>query len=282
MTFFRADLHCHSTCSDGSETPQAIVHMAYEKGLKALSITDHDSIDAYDKALPEASKLGIEMISGVEFSSVHKGTSVHILGYGFELENQKIINFCKEHKERRIRRCMRILELLEKQNMPISQQELFQNSEGQSVPEKAKAYGRPHIAMLMIKKGYVSTIQEAFRKYLGEGCCCYTPAEGFSSEETIDLIHAVKGVAIIAHPHLIKDSRILLDLLKMPFDGIECYYGKFGPSVHERWVKIATRRQWLITGGSDFHGDIKPLLPLGSSWIDEDNFLKLKQKISHE
>lgn len=276
MTFFRADLHCHSTCSDGSETPEAIVRMAYEKGLKALSITDHDSIDAYETALPEAKKFGIEMISGVEFSSVHQDTSVHILGYGFELENPKIIDFCKTHKERRIRRCMRILELLSKENMPISHEELFHSGSGHG-----KAYGRPHIAMLMIQKGYVSSIPEAFKKYLGEGCSCYTSTEGFSSEETIDLIHTVKGVAVIAHPHLVKDSRILLGLLKMPFDGIECYYGRFAPSMHERWVKIAKRREWLVTGGSDFHGAIKPLLPLGSSWIDEENFLKLKQKISY-
>jgi len=274
MTFFKADLHCHSTCSDGSETPIAIVRTAYEKGLKALSITDHDSIDAYETALPEAKKLGIEMLTGVEFSSLHKGSSVHILGYGFDLKNQKIIDFCNEHKQRRVKRCLKILDLLAKKNMPISKDELFQAGESHE-----KAYGRPHVAMLMIQKGYVSSVQVAFKKYLGEGCPCYTPIDGFSSEETIDLIHAVKGVAIIAHPHLISDSRILLGLLKMPFDGIECYYGKFHPSKHERWVKIAKQRDWLVTGGSDFHGVIKPMLSLGSSWIDEENFLKLKQKI---
>lgn len=99
----------------------------------------------------------------------------------------------------------------------------------------------------------------------------------FSVEETLDIIHKANGLAIIAHPHLIDNSKVLIDLLSMDFDGIEGYYARFPPQAHERWVKIGKRKGWIITGGSDYHGDIKPHLPLGSSWVGEETFSVLRK-----
>ena len=132
--------------------------------------------------------------------------------------------------------------------------------------------GRPHIAQAMMKKGYVFSVEEAFKKYLAEGKPCYFKGHSFSVEETLQVIHDVHGLAIIAHPHLIERSSTVKRLLEMNFDGLEAYYAKFPPKQEQKWVKIAQFKKWLITGGSDFHGDIKPHIPLGCSWVNEEIF----------
>lgn len=272
MTPFRADLHCHSTCSDGSMTPEQLLHHASAKKLSGLSITDHDNIDAYQTAIPIAKELGIQIVSGVEFSSVLDDVSVHILGYGFSLNDLKLNAFCEKHRQRREERHKEILKKLTQKGLPLSEEELILSTCPTSDQGPKTMVGRPHIAKLMVKKGYVQNIKEAFQKYIGEGKPCYVQGSSFTVEETIEIIHAANGFALIAHPHLINDSKILLKLLRMNFDGIECYYSKFPPSVNERWLKIAKEKKWRISGGSDFHGDIKPLIPLGCSWVGEEHF----------
>jgi len=270
MIDFRADLHCHSTCSDGTFTPEKLVELAHQIGLKGLSITDHDSVEAYPEAQITAERLGIRLLSGVEFSAELLGTSVHILAYGFALRHPSISQLCARHRARRLERNQEILTLLRHNRMPIIEEELAEISGRGTV-------GRPHIALAMVKQGYVKTIREAFRKYLGEGRSCYAPGKAFSIQETLEVIHQAKGLAVIAHPHLIDNSRILKNLLKMPFDGIECYYGRFPLQVHQRWLEIALKKEWLISGGSDFHGEIKPDIALGCSWINEELFEKFFQ-----
>jgi predicted metal-dependent phosphoesterase TrpH len=266
MIEFRADLHCHTTCSDGTVTPEEIIKLAHQIGLKGLSITDHDTIEAYEKAFPLAEEYHLSLIPGIEMSSVHRHTSVHILAYSFPLNSPVIQRFCLTHQQQREERNQKILDLLTAHGMPLRLEDLPNH------PSSNRTIGRPHIALAMIKKGYVNSIQEAFLKYIGEGKPCYVLGRYFTAQETIDTIHQAKGLAIIAHPHLIGDSQILLDLLKMNFDGLEGYYGRFHLSEQERWVKIGMRRNWIITGGSDFHGTIKPHLPLGSSWVNQETF----------
>jgi predicted metal-dependent phosphoesterase TrpH len=271
MIEFRADLHCHTTCSDGTTTPEDIIKLAHTKGLSGLSITDHDTIEAYKTAMPAAKTYQIDLISGVEFSALHRETSVHILAYSFPLNSPLIEEFCLKHHQQREQRNHEILNLLTSYGMPLTQGEIHRD------PFSNQTIGRPHIALAMVKKGYVSSIQEAFNKYIGEDKPCYAMGHYFSVEDTIELIHQAKGLAVIAHPHLIDDSQILQDLIHMNFDGIEGYYGRFPSTDHERWIKIGQRRGWLITGGSDFHGDIKPNLPLGASWINEETFRILQK-----
>jgi len=278
---FRADLHCHTSYSDGSATPSELLNLAKASGLSGLSITDHDSIEAYKTAMPIAKELGIEMVSGVEFSTVHKYLSVHILAYSFGLNSPEIHAFCEKHHERRLKRNRDILKKLSQKGMPISEEEML-GCVRQAEPEMKPTIGRPHIAQAMMKKGFVTSIQEAFKKYLGEDKPCYAPGESFSTEETIEIIHRAGGLAIIAHPHLIDDPVILKQLIEMPFDGIECYYAKFPQEATKRWLKIAEKKQWLITGGSDFHGTIKPNVPLGASFVDKDNFNVLREHFSRQ
>ena len=124
--------------------------------------------------------------------------------------------------------------------------------------------GRPHIARLLLQKGYVSSIREAFNFYIGDLKSCYYRGPGFSIEETISLIHEAKGKAFIAHPHLMRSSSMIKNLLKLPFDGIECHYARMPPDQERKWVKMAKEKNLLMSGGSDFHGDGKPGVRLGT------------------
>ena len=216
---FRADLHCHTTCSDGTFSPEQLLHLAKEKELSGISITDHDTIEAYCTAPAIAKQLGIKLGSGVEFSSVFQNLSVHILGYDFDLDSPAIVKLCERHRLRRTERNKRILENLSRLGMPIFEQEFPAGKE--------HTIGRPHIAHLMIKKGYVATMREAFGLYIGDGKPCFDPGVGISSEETIKAIHQGGGKAFIAHPHLLEHARKIKHLLQLPFDGLECYYARF-------------------------------------------------------
>ncbi len=271
---FRADLHCHTTYSDGTISPQDIVQLACDIGLKGLSITDHDTIEAYQEAIPAAQAKHLPLISGVEFSAVHQQTNVHILAYSFPLSSPFIREFCQRHYQRREHRNRLMMERLASQGMPLSREDF---PEHLFTPDSHHPIGRPHIALAMLKKGYVHSIQQAFHDYIGEGKPCYAPGEPFSVEETLDIIHQAKGLAVIAHPHLIEKVGIIKDLISMNFDGIEGYYARFPRQAQERWIKIGARKGWIITGGSDFHGEIKPTLPLGSSWVSEETFHILQQ-----
>lgn len=264
MKLFRADLHCHSTCSDGSLSPEELLQLAKDQDLQGLSITDHDTITAYETARPLAEKLGIQLISGVELSTNVKGVSVHLLGYAFDLENPAIRELCNRHHTRRMDRFHKMVEKLEQEGMPVDADAIVEKC-GSSV-------GRPHIAQAMIDKGYVSSIKEAFNLHLGEGRPCYVPGSSFSAEEAIDTIHQAQGKAVIAHPHLIKRRSIVDYLINLDFDGIECYYARFAADQEKPWLKLAKKRDWLVTGGSDFHGDPKPHIPLGCSWAPEETF----------
>jgi len=269
MHDFRADLHCHFTCSDGTMSPSEIIQLACDLNLQGLSITDHDTFSAYQEAIPFAQSKNLPLISGLELSATHRETSVHILGYSFDLDSPVIEAFCQQHHKRRVIRYQKIIDLLHSQGMPLSLEDL-------SVVPSTHSLGRPHIAFAMVKKGYVKSIQKAFHEYLGEGKSCYVPGSTFSAEETIEVIHQAKGLAVIAHPHLIEKVGIVRDLLDMPFDGIEGYYARFPASAHARWIKIGAHKGWIITGGSDFHGSVKPDIKLGTIKIPFELVEKLR------
>lgn len=280
---FRADLHCHTTCSDGSMTPVQLVQKAIDSGLQGLSITDHDTVAAYKSALPLAEKLGLEMIPGVEFSAAWAAKTgfdnseehVHILAYAFDLHHPDLSTFCEKQSQRRLKRNRDILRKLREHGMPLEEEELLKLGNPEVDPSK-RVYARPHIAKLLIDKGYASSMMEVFHKWIGEGKCCYAPGENATVEDTLDLIHHIGGVAIIAHPHLIRKQKNLRRLLEMNFDGIEGYYALFPKDVQQKWVEIGTKKGWIVTGGSDFHGEAKPHIPLGCSWVNEETFRRLQ------
>ncbi len=261
------DLHCHSLYSDGTSTPKELVDLAIHSRFTALSITDHDTVFAFDEARSYAHANDIRLIPGVEISSDHCGDSVHVLGYAFK--SGALDEFCSFHRKRRVDRNKIILEKLEKRGMEVCEEEVKRLS------PSAITYGRPHIAQVLVEKGYVTDIGAAFKRYLGEGKLCFEKGERWTVEEAIEAVHRAKGKAVLAHPHLIKKGALVRSLLNLDFDGIEAYYASMAAAENGRWVEIAVRHKLFITGGSDFHGSVKPHSFFGSSWASEEtvNFL---------
>lgn len=267
---FRADLHCHTKYSDGTSSPEELLLLAKSIGLQGLSITDHDTTAAYRTAIPIAKKLGILLGTGVEFSCSFEGQSVHILAYDFILANPIIEMLCERQQFNRTQRNRVILEKLRDKKIFIDQGEL---------DSLRGVLGRPHIAQLMIKKGYVTSIQEAFTLYLGDNKSCFYRGELLQIEETMKFIHQAHAKVFLAHPHLLSRSIFVKNLFKLPFDGIECYYAKISSAQEKRWIKLAKSKGLLISGGSDYHGSIKSYLPLGCSWVDRDTFFSIFQNV---
>jgi predicted metal-dependent phosphoesterase TrpH len=253
-------------------TPAELLCHAKEIGLSGISITDHDTIEAYSQAPLIAKEFGLLLGTGVEFSCFFSGMSVHVLGYGFDLDSTPIHNLCVRHQQRRMLRNRTILERLSRLGMSISEEELLATS--------GRTVGRPHIAQLMVQKGYVSSIKGAFDRYIGDGKPCFDPGVGMTVDETIKIIHEGRGKAFLAHPHLLEHGNKIKELLKLPFDGIECYYAKFPLAQEARWIQAAEKRGWLMSGGSDFHGSIKDYIPLGCSWVGEETFHKIFQHLN--
>lgn len=267
------DLHCHSTYSDGTKTPQELVDLALNKGLIGLSITDHDTVDAYPAFLPYAKEKGLRVISGAEFSSNHHETPIHILGYSFQLNHPKINALSQFHKKRRVERNGEILQKLSKIGVQLTLDEI-----AEILPHMSHQIGRAHIAYALFKKGIIESPQEAFSKWIGEGKPCYAPSVTPSIEETIAILHEAGGFAVVAHPHLIKKKGVLRAILEFPFDGLEGRYALFQPYANQRFIDMAKHRNLFITGGSDFHGEIRSHNPLGASTTDEAVFQLLENR----
>lgn len=278
-TTFRADLHCHTNCSDGTDDPIALLHIAKKAGLKGLSVTDHDTIDAYTPLFfAEAQKLEIQILPGIEISSELNPYSIHILGYGIDLESIPLKAFLKEIQNRRNERNRSILKKLRQKNLPIEEEELMAFA---LTGQEKRTIGRPHIAALMVQKGFVRTPQEAFEHYLKEGASCYASGIKYTPLEAIQAIHEAKGKAVLAHPHFLKRGALVKQLLRMPLDGLECYYGNLSKGVEAPWVQIAKDKRILATGGSDYHGSLKPHISLGCSWVSEETFRALQGQSSN-
>jgi predicted metal-dependent phosphoesterase TrpH len=268
---FRADLHCHTSLSDGSDAPLELLAKARAAGLKGLSITDHDTIEAYtDLLFQEAKRQEIRLVTGVELSSELEGASLHILGYGFDLKSESLSQFLSAMRERRRTRNLSILERLSKLGMQVSEEELHKKGR--------TTIGRPHIAQVMVEKGFVGSTQEAFERYLKEGASCYTFGVKFHPQEAIDQIHRAQGKAVLAHPHFIKAGSFLRTVLSLPFDGIECHYAMLAPHQIFPWLEMAKKKGWIATGGSDYHGTFKPHINLGCSWVSESVLDQLESR----
>jgi len=255
------DLHTHSTCSDGSYAPEDLIDLAIAEGLQGISITDHDSVNAYPGVIISAKQKGIQILPGVEFSTHFNGKSVHILGYSFDFTHPAILDLCIRHEKRREDRNRKILDKLKQEGIIILEDDLRKTALG--------VIGRPHIAQLLVKGNYAKNIAHAFKIYLGDGKRCFVPGYSLSVDESIDAIHQAKGYAILAHPHLFNSRSFAKKLIEaFPFDGIESVYSLMTSSQNAFWIEYANKHHLLKTGGSDFHGAAKPDLKLGAAKVE--------------
>ncbi|MGB3212593.1 MAG: PHP domain-containing protein [Desulforhopalus sp.] len=250
------DLHTHSTSSDGTMSPADLVTYAYKKGLTAIAVTDHDTIAGVDEALATGDNLGIEVVPGIELSVKYFDYNVHLLGYLFDYQDKKLHDALGQLQTGRVERNRKIIAKLNGLGLAIQFKELREiGGAGQN--------GRPHIAKLMIEKGFVRTMDEAFLKYLGQGRPAYASRYIYRAKEAIALIKDAGGIAVLAHPLQLDKSvgnfpHILHQLCDMGLDGIEVYYPTHSRQFRKQLISLAEEYSLLMTGGSDYHGDIRP------------------------
>lgn len=256
----RIDLHTHSTASDGSMSPRELVRHAKERGLLAVALTDHDTIDGVDEALEEGAKIGIEVIAGVE-TSVDFNPEMHILGYFFGDTYKHMEPTLEKLRINRAERNPKMVEKLNSMGFNISMEEVRAEAKGNIV-------ARPHMASVLMKKGYVKSIQEAFEKYIADGKPAFVKKDKLTPEECIEAINKAGGIPVLAHPIFLDLSWAKLDelvarLVKAGLKGIETYYVENKGKDTGNLLRIAIKYGIIPTGGSDFHGSFKPDIEIG-------------------
>lgn len=244
---YEADLHCHTTASDGLLTPEEVVQLASKVGLKALGITDHDTIEGWSEAEKAAAGVGIRIIKGIEINTEWEQKEVHILGYGMEAKLSNLSIQIHEIQKKRIVRIEEILEKLKVLGMEITFDEVTEYVHGESV-------GRPHVAQAIVKRGFAATIQEAFENFLKIGTPAYVPRYKLNPTQAIGIIRDAGGIAVLAHPGVqIKEAEIDI-WVKNGLQGIEVNHPDHSLEDCRKYKMVAERMGLVATGGSDFHG----------------------------
>ena len=271
-----ADLHVHTYLSDGTFSPEKAVEYAKAKGLDAIAITDHDCCDGITPAIIAAKHLGLEVIPGVELTAELDEDEIHILGYFIDWQNERFLKNLKEISGVRDERAKEILRKLGERDVEISENELFELSGPGCV-------GRLHIAHLLVKKGFVHSIPEAFRKYIGnDGPCCVKKFKLLPAK-AVAMIKGVGGVAVLAHPKMthIKDKStedIVKLLVEDGVEGIEVYHSDHKVKDEQKFKALAEKYNLLATGGSDCHGLGKKEVLIGKVKIPYELVEKLRQR----
>lgn len=261
------DLHVHSNASDGTLSPREVVELAVAGGLKAIALTDHDTLDGIPEAESAAQAANlqgniIQIIPGVELSVSYRQRDIHILGLYLDLKNEALNNALYNAKQNREKRNEKMANKLQTAGIDISVEKM-RTTEGQAVLTRA------HFAKYLVEHGYSKNSQEAFNNYLNSNSPYYVPREYLSPKEAISLIHGAGGVAILAHPLLYKYTlteveQLVSYLVGFDLDGIEAIYSSNSGFDEGRMRHLANKYNLIISGGSDFHGANKPDLNLGT------------------
>lgn len=241
------DLHSHSLCSDGTYTPSQVVEHALDRGLSALALTDHDTVDGLPEARERAAGTSLRIVPGIEISTSHGGTEVHVLAYFVDETTSELVAALNHFRVVRRDRARAILDRLKGLGMPLSEAEVVERARGGTV-------GRPHVAEAMVARGYVSSFDEAFRRYIGSHGPAWVPKPVPTPREAIELVRRAGGVTAIAHPATVGHDGLIPELARHGLVGVECIHPKHDPASEQRYRDIAQRLGLVITGGSDCHG----------------------------
>jgi predicted metal-dependent phosphoesterase TrpH len=258
----RCDLHMHSRCSDGTLEVENLVDAVHAAGVSVFALTDHDTLMGLPRAQARAQTLGIELIAGVEISTRIGPLELHILGYGFDPENEALKTALQGQREAREGRIPRIVERLQSLGLGVSVEDVYREA-GDATP------GRPHVARALIAKGYVRDTDEAFKRYLGDGGPAQIRKAVPDPKTAIGWLHAAGGKAVWAHPLARPIQRpggfelLLRELASQGLDGVEEVHPAQDPGARRRIRKLARTLGLRLTGGSDFHGEATPGVALG-------------------
>jgi hypothetical protein len=246
------DLHLHSLYSDGSATPAELAELAARRKLIGIALTDHDTVDGIAEILTHGRNLGLTVIPGLEVGATHRDRSLHILGYGIDYTSDELREWLKPLQQSRQERNARIIAKMRQMGLDVHADEL------QTISPCGQT-GRPHIARLLLDKGIVDSMNQAFHQYLRRGAPAWFSRFAYSAAESIAMIHRAGGVAVLAHPgQLDPDYKIMplliSELVERGLDGLEVHYPAHPTEMRRRLLSLARKYGLVVTGGSDYHG----------------------------
>jgi 3',5'-nucleoside bisphosphate phosphatase len=247
MSAGRVDLHTHTTASDGTLAPRELVTKAAQHGVTVLAITDHDSTEGLGEAVATAAAFRITIVPGLEINCDVEGAEIHVLGYFVDYQAPWFQEFLREQRAERAARVHRIAERLGELGMPIDPAEVL-------ALVKEGSPGRPHIAQVMVKRGYVKSVREAFDKYLRAGGPANVARRRLTPSEAVAMIRRARGVPVLAHPGLADRDAIIPELVEAGLLGIEAYYAEHSARQISGYLELCRRHRLVATGGSDYHG----------------------------
>jgi predicted metal-dependent phosphoesterase TrpH len=260
------DLHLHSNASDGTLPPGAVIHRAASLGLSGVSLTDHDTVEGLSEAAREAAQHGLAFLPGAELSANEPGRSVHVLAYGFDLDDADMLKFLAAYRRDRVRRAREIAERFRALGVPLEYEEVEREA-GRAAPTRA------HIARALVRCGLINGQEEVFRRYLSRGRPAFVEKRPTPPAEVFERVHAAGGVAVLAHPGREHGAREIRRWASEGLDGVEVRHPSNSPDVRQRLASLARELDLLCTGGSDWHGPGTHRADLGServprSWLD--------------
>lgn len=271
----KADLHIHTNMSDGDKSIYEIIDMAKKRKVSCISITDHDTVSAFEGF--ENKEEDVQVIPGVELSTNHNGSTVHILGYFIDVDNIRLkekLSFLRDKRRNRAKEIA--LKLKEKANIFLDFDNIKQDTDICSV-------GRLHIANEMVKMGYVKNTKEAFEKYIGDDMPCFVKNEKLTVFEAVSLIHGAGGLAFLAHPALIKGFNDYEEIINLGIDGIEVFYPKHSTEQRIEFFNLCIKNNLLISGGSDFHSlKAKGKNKIASAYLSKPYLDKIYESIKQK
>ncbi len=271
MSRSRVDLHIHSTASDGLLSPSQVVRSALELGLVTIALTDHDTTSGITEAQQAAEGTGLEVIPGVEINSEGEWGDLHFLGYYIDPENPFLRRRLEAMRDARLGRARKMIEKLAQMGMPLDWEEVRALAGGESV-------GRPHIARALVNRGYVTSLQEAFDRYISNDGPAYVPRLRLTPPEVIEAIHRAGGVAVLAHPAHSGVVDRIPEFVSLGLEGVEVYYPEHSPEDVAVLLDLCRQYNLVATGGSDFHSpNHEEGAPLGSVFVPEEAVEGLKK-----
>jgi 3',5'-nucleoside bisphosphate phosphatase len=273
----RIDLHTHSVYSDGTLGPRELMRLAAERGLDVVALTDHDTLNGVPEALEAGTEFGVEMVPGIEMSTVANGQGIHILCYYADPDDRALANELDRLRDERARRGERMVARLQELGYPVTFERVSEIARGGNIV-------RPHVAQALVEAGVVPTIKDAFSdELIGAGGKAYVEKDALHPNQAIDLIHQAGGVSVLAHPGTSREVSPVSDqhieeLASNGLDGIEASHPDHPPELEAHYVRLADRLALLWTGSSDCHGAIYDPIRLGMRTTPPEQFARLKDR----
>lgn len=266
----RIDLHLHSTCSDGTFSPEEVVLRAAKLGIGAISLTDHDSVDGVRPAQEAGRAAGVEVIPGAELSVDVEGRDLHLLGYFVDPAHRELVDCLRIYRQERWNRAERMVRKLNRMGIRVKLEHVLAKAGNASI-------GRPHVADVLVEEEFVFSPDEAFHKYLGYSKPAYEPKFSLAPAEGIRVIRSAGGLACLAHPGIYGRDDLVAAMIAEGLDGIEVRHVKHGSAEVARYGEMAAQHGLLRTGGSDCHGDGRGESVMGKVEVPPEYLESLRQ-----